>query len=1098
MALIGEGFSPAISGQVASRQKVFGAKTRSNSQLKYMNGNSAWIKLSSSVNVDAIRASNLGLQFSGEDVAKNYVLFGGTSKDSGTKLRSGLDEGYTVGGFAQGYRPQPGITSFETKNKNRGSLREATLNIKAFDTQQFNIIDVLYLRLGFGVLVEWGHSLYVDNSGEVQEITSADTLTSDFLNGTYNNDPDKLRTAITDKRNTLQGNYDAFYAKIVNFDWTYEADGSYNITLKLVSWGDIIESLKINILPKTKYQVSAETQQSNEENAQESETDKEFINYSRYKNSISYDFWNITNKQYIKTSTVSNNNETLKVYDNTFATEMGFSSGSDLITYTEFTGYDEERYYVRFGGFLHYLNENRLLYINKDKNKKLISIDTDENTNIIFTTPYVLSSDPRKCIVKSPITFQGQVFKVFDGLPKDFKTELEGVTLGKLMNVYLNFKFIIESIDSNKDDKGNTDLFSLLKALCDGINSSLGNLNSIEPSIDEDTNVITFIDETAIPNRDAILASKGKEVVPTIFEMYGYKENSSPFVTEMGIKTEITNQLATMLTIGAQANGVAVGEDATAFSKWNEGLTDRVKKIVTDSEETNNEEEEETTNNDYSDVIKEYCNFVTQMIDQKFDDSLDSFPDILSNFLNYKQGQESILKQTASTTLGFIPINLNLTFLGLSGIKIYQKFTVNSYFLPANYGSSLDFLIKGISHKVEGNRWSTTIESLSIPSSSVSTKASKGSLPYTSPPPNPTLPSTPQPSDPAASGTDLATAQAGLAGITPGQCGTKYTNTAIPGTNEPLADVRKTALQSSYNATFSNGEYISGYCGKYTYNHAFNYAQALRGGQLTSGATLAAGGNANQPTYWANLIKLGYTQTKILANATKAELRDYINNKITYNLGDVLVYWANEDPTDGSASQYGHTQMYIGNGNITEKQSQKGAPSGWTTDVFTNYGTGWVYNSKPYDCWNLLLFRAPQVSSGPNQAEIDASYLKYDEYVKVINNILLLKDNLYNDNPLLDAYSSATGDDVVRAWARIRSVFGLLSQNVDGNPAPWQSKYPISALLPDHQSLFKLQFEDLGKEILEKNNSFYFKYPDRKNPKEFAEDGTKYFLNPDY
>jgi len=35
------------------------------------------------------------------------------------------------------------------------------------------------------------------------------------------------------------------------------------------------------------------------------------------------------------------------------------------------------------------------------------------------------------------------------------------------------------------------------------------------------------------------------------------------------------------------------------------------------------------------------------------------------------------------------------------------------------------------------------------------------------------------------------------------------------------------------------------------------------------------------------------------------------------------------------------------------------AGQNWTSDLFTNYNTGFVYNSSKIDCWNLILFRAP-------------------------------------------------------------------------------------------------------------------------------------------
>ena len=46
----------------------------------------------------------------------------------------------------------PGITSMQTTSKGAyGSVEETILNIKAWNRIQFEIIDILYLRLGYGV-----------------------------------------------------------------------------------------------------------------------------------------------------------------------------------------------------------------------------------------------------------------------------------------------------------------------------------------------------------------------------------------------------------------------------------------------------------------------------------------------------------------------------------------------------------------------------------------------------------------------------------------------------------------------------------------------------------------------------------------------------------------------------------------------------------------------------------------------------------------------------------------------------------------------------------------------------------------------------------
>ena len=68
-----------------------------------------------------------------------------------------------------------------------------------------------------------------------------------------------------------------------------------------------------------------------------------------------------------------------------------------------------------------------------------------------------------------------------------------------------------------------------------------------------------------------------------------------------------------------------------------------------------------------------------------------------------------------SNTIGYIPADVNLTFKGLSGIKIYQQLAVRQDFLPKQYPKALKFLIKGINHSINNNDWSTNINTLSIP-----------------------------------------------------------------------------------------------------------------------------------------------------------------------------------------------------------------------------------------------------------------------------------------------------------------------------------------------------------------------------------------------
>lgn len=743
--IIGEGFNEKILKQIEARQKVFGAIDRTK-YLKYLNGRGTFIKLSSSVNVtSATKLEGTGLaniDLRDNKLAQEFVLFGGTATSSGTDLRSGLYNAYNVGDQSQGYRPMPGITSIESKNRNRGSIRETTINIKAYNTTQFNIIDLLYLRLGYTVLLEWGHTIYVDNDLKEEQINENNTLTSKFINGDYKN-PNELLKAISDNKIKLCGNYDATYGKVSNFSWNFETDGSYTINITVLSLGDVIESLKINTLAKSGKNQSESKKKEETEDIEEAETDEEIITAYKNRDKISglfhkatkaiqgFDWFGLGNSS--QTFSGGEGNTITGLSDET-AKSLGFTSGGDYISFEE-DDTDEDMIFVRLGGFLEYLKNNALIY---SGDNAYFDIDNDENTNLLFTSPYVLSADPRVCIVKTEVTVKNigwfdslfssaDSYKIFDNLPFSFKETVANTLVGKLMNIYMNVPFILKSMDGLRDEDGKVSLYELLNKICEGINNSLGNLNKLSIAIDEeDNNRLYFLDETTLPNRSEIIQSKNPNasIDLAIFEIYGYIPNNATFVKNLSIKTEILNSMATMISIGAQSNGSAVGEDATAFSKWNEGLIDRIIPEKKDNKKTaevlaqeavEKLEESIKEQKEYEGTIEEYENFVEQMSKYEFIDNIDYFGSILTNFLDINQAKESNKENKQSTTGGFIPINLGLEIVGLSGMKIFQKFSINQTFLPYNYSQSLEFLIKGLSQKVDINGWITSIESLSIP-----------------------------------------------------------------------------------------------------------------------------------------------------------------------------------------------------------------------------------------------------------------------------------------------------------------------------------------------------------------------------------------------
>ncbi len=304
--IVGEELAEYVQNQITTRQKIHGSgvdSLRTPEQLNYLNSKTAWVKLASGTYLQPEKLYNLGFsyeavkKFVGIGLAQNHILFGGYASLSSTGQLEALDTGsyqktineiqqnnpeqFKISGAGTfdvnqrteflgnnikgayltgedfGIVPMPGIESLDVKALNRGSLKKAIVKIKAQDRNQLAILDVLYLRLGYTVLLEWGNSVYLDNQSNLQQLT--DTILENdqlFFNRDWNQDKayDDILQYIENYRETYAGNYDGLLGKVSNFNWSFNKDGSYDVELTILSYGDIIESLKTNVTaPKDTY-----------------------------------------------------------------------------------------------------------------------------------------------------------------------------------------------------------------------------------------------------------------------------------------------------------------------------------------------------------------------------------------------------------------------------------------------------------------------------------------------------------------------------------------------------------------------------------------------------------------------------------------------------------------------------------------------------------------------------------------------------------------------------------------------------------------------------------------------------------------------------
>jgi hypothetical protein len=259
--VIGAPFSQYIIDQLTLRAANNSSQTRSNDQLVYLANKMSWTRLTSSVRVNP-KGQTLqqfyGNLFDGEislgdypnndSLAKNWVLQAGTSQYNNGQynLRYGLgpNGAYGLGGIEQqGFRPMPGIESVTIESKGTlGSLREATINFKVWNIVQLNIIEALYFRLGYTMLLEWGHVNYFNNKN--QFIT--DTSGIDIFDPKLASRKELILQKIAQKSKETDGNYEAMLGTVTNFYFSFNAEGGFDCNLKLIGLGSIIDTIRIN------------------------------------------------------------------------------------------------------------------------------------------------------------------------------------------------------------------------------------------------------------------------------------------------------------------------------------------------------------------------------------------------------------------------------------------------------------------------------------------------------------------------------------------------------------------------------------------------------------------------------------------------------------------------------------------------------------------------------------------------------------------------------------------------------------------------------------------------------------------------------------
>tara|TARA_R110000772_G_scaffold267154_1_gene390579 strand:- start:250 stop:2217 length:1968 start_codon:yes stop_codon:yes gene_type:complete len=379
------------------------------------------------------------------------------------------------------------------------------------------------------------------------------------------------------------------------------------------------------------------------------------------------------------------------------------NSNSGVLTTQELTkissnveGAPTEKYFIKLGTLFRIFQD--LIYLS-DKKKPLSTFDFDYDNNFCFNPANkLISLDTNVCVVPSE-TFQSQN-NLIDKILNDFTdTNGERKDLGNTMHILLNIDMLLNTLNDTTNNE--ISIYNFMSSVLTNVNNSFANITDLSFIYDVDTNTYHIIDEN-IPG-NTLPPSK---INVGILNSQQGMENGS-FVKNISLNSQLSPNLASQIAIGAQATtGTSkIPQESLAFSSWNKGATDRIVGTKISPKINTPNEDEKMTEEDFQ-SLNDFLN------DQQYWSPQST--DYVSSFLPiYKKYISTEFKDQIFSS--FIPINLAIEMEGLSGIRIYQKYSITEQYLPKIYKDKIEFLIKGISHTINTKEWNTTIDGFSIP-----------------------------------------------------------------------------------------------------------------------------------------------------------------------------------------------------------------------------------------------------------------------------------------------------------------------------------------------------------------------------------------------
>lgn len=741
---IGDPLDTKVTKQIEVRQNTFGTPDKSARQLEAIHQATPWIVMRSSVNVLTEEQTNKlktkpekRSQIIGSSkLAESYQLSGGVIKGRNGSASFGVnakpDDNFTTPAYSRddsfGTVPMPGITSMEVKARGEfGATKEAVVKLEVHSLEDLNEIERVYFRIGYSALIEFGHSVYIDNDGNVVHAHRATHTVPDeewFTSESTKLAKDKkiakkrettpipftipgegrmdIHELIADLQDKTDYNYDGVYGFIRNFEWRYDAASQkYEATITIIAKGVLYEGIKMGAvsdnIPESEI-IAKGTENSGEQY-------KTVFHYlifkldeGRKKDQDKYDsYGQASTKKLLEAAGANTYAQKLTDYQFFYMQKPG---KEDKLNYMG---------YIPLGLVFDVANNFNTIFAGKESKKPLVQFELEGDT--FNTHDNHFSLDPGIAVppqvakdgLLRPLSvfFQGHIDKTdSSNVPylhldmQDWASKNGGTD--QIGNIMVNTSYILDVFDDVlTNDKG---LLEGISNLLGGIEQALGGINSLTMFYDESINEWICRDIQAV------------EASNELFEMEVTGLKST--VESLDVGSSITPDLGSMIAISASGTKAVSPQQMQTMLRWNYGLVDRHMpfKDSTPNEASTSIKTSRQKTSDYAKNVEgEWKKFNSVYKNSSKRYSRDDWKTLRIEGLQRLKHItyiEEIKKDRI--TQGLIPVSLNMTVLGISGLVITQRFKVKKGLLPTKY-DEVAYMLLGTTHTVDVEGWKTNI-----------------------------------------------------------------------------------------------------------------------------------------------------------------------------------------------------------------------------------------------------------------------------------------------------------------------------------------------------------------------------------------------------